>query len=224
MKKFVCLMLAVATTGCINSYRYQEEQEQKALDQANLEKLKCMQHYEEGLEFALIRPMIPYNPENATFAQLSSKAKPTKAEKVAIEGLDSFSQQCYKTYMFYYKAYNPSKWRYSLAEAYQQNQRELLLRLYDGQLSYGEYATQRIKLLQKRNEIEEEESRKRRQGMINDLLMLQAVGAFSAPVPVAPAPVAPAARPFNAPGTVVNPIQTNCSSMGGSVNCQTFSY
>lgn len=223
---FVILFL----TGCADFYKtvnpvgYQLEQEEKALEQAKVEKLRCQNQYEETLEFSLIRPLMPYKPDDATFAQLSNKSKPSKAEKIAIEAFDDFSQRCFKTVMFYYKAYNPAKWRISLAEAYQQNERDLLLQLFDSKISYGEYNGLRIKLLQKKNEIEEEESRKRRQGMVNDLLMLQALGVMNSPKAAPVAPAVQPQRPFNAPGTVVNPIQTNCTNVGGSVNCQTYSY
>lgn len=228
LMKGLCLVLfaVLSLTGCAELYKaaypyeYQKQQEQIAVDKSKAEKAKCEQQYSQSDAFAPIRPMIPYRAEEATFAQLANNSKATKKEKPAIEALDALSQKCFQGYMIYFKEFN-SGWRVNLAEAYQQNQRVLLLRLWEGGLTYGQYAEQRLKLKQVRDQILEEELQKRRQGMADDLLMLQALGAFNSPKVAAPA-VQPQ-RPFNAPGTVVNPIQTNCSSMGGTVNCQTFS-
>lgn len=228
MKKLLIVPLAILSlTSCAELYKaaypyeYQKEQEQLALDKANSEKAKCEQQYAQSDEFASIRAMIPYKAEAATFAQLANSAKPNKKEKPALEALDALSQRCFQNYMVYFKEFN-SGWRVNLAEAYQQNQRVLLLRLWEGGLTYGQYAEQRLKLKQVRDQILEEELQKRRQGMADDLLMLQALGAFNSQKVTAPA-VRPQ-RPFNAPGTSVNPIQTNCTNVGGSVNCQTYSY
>lgn len=230
MKKLIFLLFLSGLAGCAELYKaaypydYQKQQEQKALDAANFEKLKCEQRYAQDQAFDPIRQLMPYKPDEATFAQLSNSSKPTKKEKIAIEALDEMSQSCFKNYMTYYKEFN-ANWRSSLAEAYQQNQRELLLRLWEGKLTYGQYGEQRIKLLQLRNKIQDEEFQKHRQGMADDLLMMQAMGVFSAPKAVpSTAPVQQPQRPFNAPGTAVNPIQTNCNSMGATVNCQTYSY
>lgn len=220
MKLLLLVFMGVLLNGCMTPYQIQEQQEEKARAQAAEEQLKCEQNYATSLELAPIREMIPYKPEDATFTQLSNGKKPNKKEKVSLESLDAFSQQCFKTYMFFYKQY-AAVWAVNLAEAYQQNQRELLVQLWDGRLTYGQFGEKRIKLQQIRNQILEEERQKRRSGMINDLMMMQALGAFNVPKPVVPA-IQPQ-RPFNAPGTSVNPIQTNCTNVGGSVNCQTFS-
>lgn len=227
MKKLLIVPLAILSlTGCAELYKaaypyeYQKQQEQIAVDKAKAERAKCEQQYADSDEFVLIRPMIPYKAEDATFAQLSNKSKPNKKEKAALEAFDALTQKCFLGYMVYFKEFN-SGWRVSLAEAYQQNQRVLLLRLWEGELTYGQYAEQRIKLKQAKDQIQEEELQRRRKDMADDLLMLQALGAVNAPR--AAAPVVQPQRPFNAPGTAVNPIQTNCSSMGGTVNCQTFS-
>ena len=222
----ICLFLSLSLTGCAELYKaaypheYQKQQEMLALDQAKAGERECERLYAEADEFSAIRPMISYKPEDASFAQLSNSSKPTKKEKTQLEAFDAMSQRCFSAYMTFFKEFNP-KWRINLAEAYQQNQRGLLLQLWSGKLTYGQYGEKRIKLQQLRNQIVEEEQQKRRAGMANDLLMMQAMGAFSAPS--AATPVVSPQRPFNTPGTPINPIQTKCTGVGGSVNCQTYS-
>ncbi len=214
-------------------------------------KEKCSSDYQNTLALDPIRSMIPEFAQDATLSQRANSKKPNPVEKGALEVLDQIQTACRKSLMDYYaKNGAPPDLRLAMSKN-MGDQRDLLMDLWSGKLTYGQYAVKRIAATQQYQEsyakimnverqrtdarsdaqakisIAEQEARARAdsaqqaadaQSSIAASQRMMLINQQQKQVVVQPV------TPVNPTGTPSNPVRTDCSKLGDTVNCRTYSY
>ena len=109
--------------------------------------LKCFMGLDADPRFTVLLPRLGSVPRGnqATFEMMTSKDKPTEAEKAALAALGAARQQCMELGRNFRSQYAVP----GLALALEAGQNDLLLalaQLHNGEISYGEYITKRVQI------------------------------------------------------------------------------
>lgn len=215
-------------------------------------KEKCTSDYQNTLALDPIRPMVPEFAQEASLSQRANSKKPNTVEKGALEVLDQVKITCRKALIDYYSKNGAPPDYIRLMSKSMAEQTELLIDLWAGRLTYGQYANKRIALTEKYKDLEagvlnvergKADARQESQARIS-IAEQEARARSSAAQQAADAQSSMAAtqrmmlqnqqqpktvvvqpmQPVNPAGAPSNPVQTNCTRMGDSVNCRTYSY
>lgn len=178
-----------------------------------------------------------------SLAQLSSSKRATGKEKPAILILDEITSDCFAQQQQIYIDNGAPTLYVENSRILEDKQRQLKADLWAGKITYGEYlkAGQKNKMesdlqlksnhdahYQKEAQMQMQQAQTRalqeqadaqnRQAAVQTMMMFnQAQQSQQQQIKQL--------RPLNAPGTISNPIQTDCKrDLGGGVNCQTYSY
>lgn len=230
---------------CVDQSTGDSEQMRKARE-------SCDQEYRNNLALDPIRQYVPQFAEDATLSQRANAKRPTGIEKGALEVLDQVQTECRTKILNLYAIDNAPPSVVNTVRANMNSQRDLLMVLWSGKLTYGQYAIRRIALTgeyqsamskilnverdradarsdaQARISVAEQEAKARADAAQQAADAQSSMAATQRmmlinqqqPKTVVVQPI----QPVNPAGTPSNPIQTNCSKMGNSVNCSTYSY
>lgn len=140
MKKTFLVFMLVILAGCTNRYAVQNQQREnsRALVDAVCEAA------DQSPEIDPIREYVVLNPLKATVAQLSLKEKPNSTQKLAIQKIDSVFVSCSKANQEHVIKFFPHL--HSVLENSTQHLKILRSKLAQGEMTFGEYNTELVKL------------------------------------------------------------------------------
>lgn len=217
-------------------------------------KEKCASDFQNNLALDPIRQYIPEFVEDTTLSQRASTKKPTSVEKGSIEILDQVQTSCRKNLREYYSKNGAPPDVLSAMSKNMNLQRDLLMELWAGRLTYGQYAIKRIAVVEQyRNQytsimnterdradalavsqaklsIAEQEAQVRAGAAQqaadaqSSMAATQRMMLINQQQQAQQQRIQPSTQAVNPAGTASNPVQTNCTKMGDSVNCRTYSY
>ncbi len=179
-----------------------------------------------------------------SIVQLSSMKKASGKEKNAILAWDEIISDCFAKQQQIYASNNAPTMYIENSRALEAKQKQLRADLWAGKISYGDYlkAAQKNKLesrseltsrqdersqrdAQLRNQqiqtqaMQDQAAAQNRQAAAQTMMMINQANQQQVQQQQINQP-----RPLNAPGTLSNPIRTDCKRGMGGVECQTYSY
>lgn len=217
-------------------------------------KEKCNSDYQNTLAIDPIRPYVPMFAQEATLSQRASTKRPTAAEKGSLEVWDQVATECRSAFINYYAKNGAPPDYVRLMTKGAAEQRSLLMELWAGKITYGQFALRRIAVAEKYKDQEaavlnaersRADLRADSQARIS-IAEQEAQARANAAQQAADAQSSMAAtqrmmlqnqqqpktvvvqpvQPVNPAGSPSNPVRTDCQPglVGGSVNCRTYSY
>lgn len=211
-------------------------------------KEKCAAEYQNTLALDPIRQYVPLFISDATLSQRGSTKKPTAIEKGSLEVLDQVQADCRKSYIEYYAKNGAPPDVLALMKRNSSDQRALLMELWSGRLTYGQYNQKRSALadgfdssqakilnverdradarsdVQTQLSIAEQEARVRANTAQQAADAQSSMAATQRMILQNQQNQANKPKPLNAPGSLGNPIRTDCKQGMSGVECQTYSY
>lgn len=251
MKKTVLVLAVISSlSGCGVMQHYQQQQAQQQ-QQAKMDQYKaeldalaasCKSQFATDPRLDPLRGHINFGSDEDSLEQLASTKKPTAKEKSAILVWDEIGSNCNNERAKLLAKYNAPAGFIQNIRSFGDAQKQLRASLWAGKISYGQYlktAKQNYLNLDKENQaLESSLQQQARQAQMQQA-QINAVNAQAAAAVMSAQAQQQSAnaqtmmmfnqaqqqrKQFNAPGSVTNPVQTNCTRMGSSVNCQTYSY
>lgn len=252
MKKPVLVLVVISfLTGCGVMQQYQQQKQLQAQQDLNARgesemkevTERCNSIYRTDTRLDPLRPHVPLGSKDMPVDMLASTKKPTSNEKKAILTWDEIVTECGNDRVAILKKYNANSEVVANTEAYYDQQKSLKAKLWSGKITYGQYlnAVKENQRLTKANQSvinekiqQRQQQAQMQQAQINSVNAQAAAAVMSAQAQQQSANAQTMMmfnqaqqqqrKQFNAPGTATNPVQTNCTKMGNSVNCQTYSY
>ena len=214
------LLILVTLVGCATPQQKQQQYWSEA--EAKLDKVNdaWKREYEASPDFQILKPKLPGQVKNATFAQLSDESKLNLVEKEAWGRLQAINDKYGHQVEMLYAQYTP--WLLSEYQTSEAVSKETRLELYQGKISVGQYLKLRQEqILAGQKAIKEVNaqhealmrSNAAQQAQIDQARSAAALNAMGVIKAMQPAPVSlPTYRP---------PLNTNCTTFGSQTNCIT---
>lgn len=250
-KTVIALSVVLGLSGCGLMQQYQLHQMQEQQDQkmaqfdaeSKLDDQTCKNQLMTNPSLDPLRAHVSFSIDDATVEQLASTKKPTAKEKTAILLWDQIASGCFDARIKLLEKYGANAAYAQNLRTLKSSQTQLKASLWAGKISYGQYlktSQENIAGYRKENiAIESNLQQQARQAQMQQA-QINAVNAQAAAAVMSAQAQQQSAnaqtmmmfnqaqqqqrQKFNAPGSPTNPVQTNCTSMGGTVNCQTYSY
>jgi uncharacterized protein YceK len=250
-KSVIALSVVLGLSGCGVMQQYQQQKQTQAqldLNARGDSEMKevterCVSIYRTDSRLDPLRSHVPLGSKDIPVDMLASTKKPTSKEKQAILAWDEIVTNCGNDRIAILKKYNTDQQVIANTESYYDQQKSLKVQLWSGKLTYGQYlnAVKENQRLTKANQnvINEKIQQRQQQAQIQQAQINAMNAQASAAVMSAQAQQLSVnaqtmmmfnqaqqqqRKQFNAAGSTANPVQTNCTRMGESVNCRTYSY
>jgi hypothetical protein len=253
VKKTAILLSAVfGLSGCglMQQYQYQkqyqEHQEKMASfsSEMDLLDLNCKSNLLSDSDVYPLQKYLNLGKADPTVEQLSSTKKPNSQEKGAILVWDEIASKCNKNRIDLMVKYGwPSPYVQNSIK-YADDMKQLRADLWAGKITYGDYlkSSQAARAAYVKNntsidaELEAKNYQRNVQATQLQIQQQQANAQQQAAIAAQTSATMDRAmqnyyqsrqqynQQLNAPGSYSNPVQTNCRNVGGTVQCQTYSY
>lgn len=247
----VALSAVFGLSGCGLVQQYQSNKQNQEIQnhisqfqsEDSARKELCKSRIDNDARLDPLRSHINLSSESdSSIQQLASTKKPTANEKKAILAWDEVETECVNAREALIAKYSPPPEYVQVYRSYVTTQKQNRANLWGGKFTYGEYikASQDAKSQHDKSTAAVRAARtnqrmqaEMQQAQINAVNAQAAAAVISAQAQQQSAnaqtmmmfnQAQQQRQQFNAPGTVTNPVQTNCNRIGNSVNCQTYSY